>query len=149
MFIESMNREASVALLARTRLARLACVHAGQPYIFPMSFAYDADCLYSFSTVGQKITWMRANPRVCVEVDELVSPQKWETVIVLGRYEELRDTPESAAERTHASALLQRRPVWWEPGYVKTKTQDGERPLEFLYLRIHIDRIDGHRGVPS
>ena len=149
MFIESMNREDSVALLARTRLARLACVHEGQPYIFPMSFAYDADCLYSFSTVGQKITWMRANPRVCVEVDELVSPQKWETVIVLGRYEELRDTPESAAERTHAYALLQRRPAWWEPGFVKTKTPDGERPLECLYLRIQIDRIDGHRGVPN
>jgi len=148
MLIETMTRQDSIALLDRTRLARLAYVREGQPQIIPMSFAYDADCLYSFSTLGEKIVWMRANPRVCVEADELVNVEKWETVIVQGRYEELPDTPRYEADRRHAHALLQRRPVWWEPGYVKTIIDGKERPLEILYFRVRIDRISGHRGVP-
>lgn len=149
MLIESMTRQASLALLDRTRLARLGCAHDGQPYIVPMTFAYDADCLYSFSTFGQAICWMRANPKVCVEVDELVTIEKWKTVIILGRYEELPNTPEYDAERTHAHALLQRRPGWWEPGYVKTIVEGKERPLEVLYFRIHIDQVYGRRGIPG
>ena len=62
MLIQSMTKQASIELLARARLGRLACSHDGQPYITPMSFTYDDDNLHGFSTVGQKITWMRANP---------------------------------------------------------------------------------------
>ena len=60
----------------------------------PFFFVYDSDFLYSFSTVGQKIEWMRANPLVCVQVDEVVRPEQWVSVIVFGRYEELANTPE-------------------------------------------------------
>ncbi len=76
MLIESMTRQASIEQLKHARVARLGYVHDGQPYIVPMLFAYDVDYLYSFSTEGQKIAWMRANPRVCVEVDDLVSIEK-------------------------------------------------------------------------
>ena len=93
MLIQSMTWQASVELLARAKVGRLACAHEGQPYITPMSFTYEAGWLYSFSTVGQKITWMRANPLVCVETEELVDRQNWATVIALGRYEELPKTP--------------------------------------------------------
>ena len=73
MLIQSMTGVASLELLERATLGRVACTHEGQPYITPMSVTYDANWLYSFSTLGQKITWMRANPHVCVEVEELVS----------------------------------------------------------------------------
>lgn len=149
MLIHDMTRQASIDLLARMRLGRLACAHEGQPYITPIYFAHDGNYLYSFSTLGQKITWMRANPFVCVEADELVSPQDWATVIVLGKYEELPDTPEYEASRKRAYDLLQRRPVWWEPGYVKTVLDEKTRPIEPLYFRIHIDQISGRRGVPD
>lgn len=149
MLINTMTRQACVDLLKRMRMARLACAREGQSYIIPMSFVYDGDCLYSFSTVGQKITWMRANPLVCVEADELVSAQEWKTVVVLGRYEELPSTPEYDEYRSYAHALLRKRPVWWEPGYVKTIVGGKERPLEFLYFRIHIDQMSGHCGVPD
>jgi nitroimidazol reductase NimA-like FMN-containing flavoprotein (pyridoxamine 5'-phosphate oxidase superfamily) len=149
MLIHEMTRQASIDLLARTRLGRLACAHGGQPYITPIYCAYDDNYLYSFSTLGQKITWMRANPLVCLEVDELVSPQDWATVIVLGTYEELPETPQHKVYRKHAYDLLQRRPVWWEPGYVRTVLDEKTRLLEPVYFRIHIDQISGHRGVPN
>jgi uncharacterized protein len=148
MLIQSMTREASNELLARAKVGRLACAHEGQPYITPMSFTYEAGCLYSFSTVGQKITWMRANPLVCVETEELLNRQNWATVIAFGRYEELPKTP-SDSNRTLAYDLLQRRPMWWEPGYAKTVIDGKERPLEGVYFRIHVSKITGHRAVPD
>ena len=149
MLIQSITRRASVELLARANLGRLACAHQGQPYITPILFTYEDSWLYSFSTHGQKVTWMRANPLVCVEAEELVTRQEWATVIVLGRYEELPDTATHGAYRTHAHDLLQRRPVWWEPGYVKTVVEGKERPLDGVYFRIRIDQITGRRGIPD
>jgi len=148
MLIESMTRQASIDLLERTKLGRLACSHDGQPYINPISFALDADCLYCVSTIGQKIAWMRANPLVCVEAAELVSRQDWASVIVLGRYEELPDTAEYAALREHAYDLLQKNPLWWEPAYVKSVGERARVP-ELTYFRIHIDQISGRRGIPE
>ena len=114
-----------------------------------MYCAYEDNFIYSFSTLGQKISWMRVNPLVCLEADELVSPQDWATVVVLGKYEELPDTPRCEGSRKRAYDLLQRRPVWWEPGYVKTLLNEQTRPMEFVYFRIRIDQISGHRGAPD
>jgi nitroimidazol reductase NimA-like FMN-containing flavoprotein (pyridoxamine 5'-phosphate oxidase superfamily) len=157
MMIHEMTRQACVDLLARMRMGRLACAYEGQPYITPMNCAYGDGCLYGFSRAGQKIDWMRANPLVCVEVDEMVSEQDWATVVVLGRYEELADTPQNHAARQRAHELLQRRPMWWEPGSVATHRHEKERaalhdkeqPTALTYFRIHVDKISGHRGVPD
>lgn len=149
MLIHDMTRQSSIDLLARMRLGRLACAREGQPYITPMYFAYDHNYLYSFSTIGQRITWMRANPLVCVEADELISPQNWASVIVFGKYEELPDTRDFGAYRQRAHDLLRGQPVWWEPGYVTTVLGEKTRPMEPMYFRIYIDQISGHRGVPD
>jgi nitroimidazol reductase NimA-like FMN-containing flavoprotein (pyridoxamine 5'-phosphate oxidase superfamily) len=147
MWIQDMTRQASIELLARARLCRVACAHEGQPYITPMHCAYDDNHLYGFSTLGQKITWMRANPLVCVLVDEIVSPQDWASVIVFGKYEELTDATQLVAHRQHAYNLLQTHPIWWEPGYVETVLHGKARLMEFMYFRIHIEQISGHRGA--
>jgi uncharacterized protein len=149
MLIQSMTRQASNEVLERAKLGRLACAHEGQPYVTPILFAYTGDHLYSFSTLGQKVEWMRANPLVCLEVEEITNREDWATVIVFGRYEELPDTPAYEAHRKRAYDLLQRRPAWWEPGYVRTVLDGKERPLEPVYFRISIGAISGHRGTPG
>jgi len=115
----------------------------------PVYFAYDNGYLYSFATVGQKIEWMRANPLVCVEADEVVSPEQWVSVIVFGRYEELPDTPEWQGTRIAAHTLLKRNAVWWEPAYVKTILHGTQRPLVPVFYRIHCLQITGHRATPE
>lgn len=150
MLIQSMTPQASIELLQRSKFVRLACAHEGQPYVTPMLCVYDAGSLYSFSSVGRKIEWMRANPLVCVEADEFLKRQDWATVIISGRYEELSNTPAHDADRSRAHVLLQHeRPAWWEPAYVKTFIDGKERPLEPVYFRIRIEQIDGRRGVPD
>jgi uncharacterized protein len=148
MVIRELTRQASLDFLARMNFGRLACAQGAQPYVVPLHFVYDHSYLYCFSTVGQKIQWMRANPRISLEADEIVSSQQWVSVIVTGRYEELPDTPEWSSERELASELLQKNAMWWEPGFAKTILHDKERPQEPVFYRIYIAEITGHRATP-
>ena len=149
MLIQEMSRQDCVSLLARTRLCRLGCANEGQPYITPVYCAHNGNYIYSFSRLGQKITWMRANPRVCVEADEVASPQKWATVFVSGHYEELSNTTPHDAARKRAYELLRRRSVWWEPGSLQKLRQESSSSLEVIYFRVSIDRLSGRRGIPD
>ena len=149
MQIRDLSYQESIEILKRARLGRLACARNGQPYVTPAFLAYESNVLYGFSSVGQKITWMRENPLACVEFDEIVSPQNWTTIIIEGKYQELPKTPEFENARGNAYEFLQRRPVWWEPAYVKTTLHGNVRPIEPVYFRILIEKISGHRGVPD
>jgi uncharacterized protein len=148
VLIQELTRQESLDLLASSRFGRLACTQVRQPYIVPIYYAYDDTCLYSFSTVGQKIEWMRANPLVCVETDDVVSREQWVSVIVFGHYEELPDTSEWQSARRSAYNLLQQNAMWWEPGYVKTILHGTQRPLVPVFYRIHVAEISGHRATP-
>jgi nitroimidazol reductase NimA-like FMN-containing flavoprotein (pyridoxamine 5'-phosphate oxidase superfamily) len=147
MLVVEMQAKESFSCLTKMHLGRLGCVKGAQPYVVPFYFAYDSNCLYGFSTLGQKIDWMRANPLVCVEADDLVSADDWVSIVILGRYEELLDTPEFRTPREMAYAFLQQWPDWWEPGYSKTIVKGAERPLVPVYFRVQIVEITGRRGV--
>jgi nitroimidazol reductase NimA-like FMN-containing flavoprotein (pyridoxamine 5'-phosphate oxidase superfamily) len=149
MLIQEMTRGDSLSLLKSMRLGRLACAKDAQPYITPFYFSFAGNYLYSFSTVGQRIDWMRENPLVCVETDEVMSSQEWVSIIIFGRYQELTDTAEWERERAVAHELLQHHPDWWEPGYVKTTIDGRERPLDPVYFRIEITETTGHRATAN
>lgn len=149
MLIQEVSHQDALNLLAHLRLGRVACAEGVQPYVVPFYFAYHDGYLYSFSTVGQKIRWMRANPLVCVEVDEIVSSEEWVSIVIFGRYQELTDTRELKAKRDLAYRLLQRKKIWWEPGYAKTIIEGTERALLPVYFRIQIARITGHHSAPD
>jgi len=136
--------------LKDTSVGRLACTRDNQPYVVPIYFAYDDDHLYAISTIGQKIEWMRANPLVCVEIDEVTSREEWMSVIVFGHYEELPDLPQYKLARQEALALLQKRSAWWwEPACVCEDHQDTPHSCTPVSYRIHIDRISGRHATPD
>lgn len=70
-----MTREECEVLLSHALVGRLATADLeGMPYITPMNFVYDSATntlyLHSGRHVGHMQTNLRANPRVCFEVDE-------------------------------------------------------------------------------
>lgn len=146
MLIREMTRESCVSLLKELTFGRIACAREAQPYVTPFYFAYHGEFIYSFATVGKKISWMRANPLVCVEVDKINGRQEWQTIVIFGRYEELPSVPEMHDARVLAHSLLATVGDWWEPGYAKTLHGRTERALEPVYFRIAIDDISGHYG---
>jgi nitroimidazol reductase NimA-like FMN-containing flavoprotein (pyridoxamine 5'-phosphate oxidase superfamily) len=133
-------------ILSRTNIARLACSHGDQPYVVPVSFEYDreTDCLFSFSMVGRKVEWMRENPKVCVEVEDVGDRFHWTSVVVLGRYEELVDSTEHKALRQRALEMFERRAQWWLPGAAQLTPR--ERHAVVVY-RIYIESITGRRAA--
>lgn len=149
MLILSLTSEECLEVLARLRFGRLGCSRDNRPYIVPTHFTYHEGHLYSFATFGQKIEWMRANPLVCIEADEIVDHYRWTSVIVQGRYEELLDTPTWRPERELAHALLQGRAAWWEPAYVRTAHLVAAGSLIPIYYRVQIDHVTGRRAGPD
>lgn len=149
MFIHEMSENECRTALKRASFGRLACAHDNQPYVIPTYFAGEGLYLYGCSTLGQKIEWMRANPRVCVEIDEQTGHDEWMSVIVVGRYEELPDTLENKVARARALELLQRRAMWWEPAYVSASHRDTPHSSTAISYRIRIDRMTGHRATPD
>lgn len=149
MMIQDMTPPECFELLGQTGFGRLGCARSGQPYVVPIYFAADKDHIYGFSTLGKKIEWMRANPLVCVEVDEIISPAQWRSVVAVGRYQELPDEPQWASVRNHAHSLLQERASWWEPAYVLSTHRGKPHSAKPIFYRINIDDITGHRAQPD
>jgi len=149
MLIHAMNAQECRDLLARLGTGRLGCARNNQPYVVPIYFAYEPDRLYGFSTVGQKIEWMRENPLVCVEVDEVRAHNQWTSVIVLGRYEELPDKPEYADLRQQAQSLLEKRAMWWQTAYAASQSRAKLNPVPPVFYGIHIEGVSGHRATPD
>lgn len=147
MIIREMTVGECRAVLAEIGLGRLACARDNQPYAVPIHFVYDPkDYLYAFSTLGQKIEWMRANPLVCVEVDSIKHQNDWITIVIIGHYEELPDTLQWAAERVYAYELLSRQPLWWQPSYVAGTHRTTSENAGPIYFRIRISEMTGHRA---
>lgn len=143
MLIKEMNDHDIHALLHQTHLGRVAYVIDNKPYITPMMFAFNAGALYSFTTDGQKVAAMRKNADICIMFDQIRSLTNWSTVLVHGTYRELAED----SGKTAVAAILEARPQWWEPAYVRTIMKDGTaRGLSPIYFRVDINRLSGHQA---
>jgi len=144
VLIQDMTEQESLELLSRVGFGRLGCAYENQPYVVPTYFACRGRILYGFATFGQKIRWMRANPLVCVEADELTSQLDWKSVIAFGHYEELSDVSEWEPEREHARAFLEERGWWRGPADITSTHRGGSYEV---WYRIHIERLTGFRAI--
>jgi nitroimidazol reductase NimA-like FMN-containing flavoprotein (pyridoxamine 5'-phosphate oxidase superfamily) len=146
MLIHELTQGECRRVLSLATVARLACSHNDQPYIVPISFAFDPESssLFGFSTVGKKVEWMRENPKVCLEVEDISDRFHWQTVVVIGRYHELTDAPEDAARRQQMLDLLGARSEWWFPGAARFEAQQHHAVVIY---RIHIDSMTGRRAA--
>ena len=146
MVIQEMTEQECRAMLARADIARLACARNNQPYIAPIHVDLDGEFLYGYATLGQKIEWMRQNPLVCLEIDEVITSWQWASVVVFGDYEELPHTPEYEDARGVAERLFEKHPTWWEPASVPLA---GHEQRTRIVFRIRIGRVTGRRAAPD
>lgn len=149
MLIAKMRSRECREILARLGFGRLACASNGRPYIVPIYFSFEADRLYCFSTLGRKIEWMRLNPLVCVEVDEIRGHDDWRSVVALGQYVEIPNTPEYAKSREQIRSLLKKRALWWQSGYTASQIRRKDKaPIPVFYC-IKIEEMSGLRATPD
>jgi uncharacterized protein len=131
--IAELSRDEIDELLNAQVVGRIGCHADGLTYVVPVIYAYDGAAFYVVTVEGQKVRMMRANPRVCFEVDEY-DRGSWRSAIVQGRFEELDDEGEERAlallsARFAAGGVERRRP-----------SDEGRATVAF---RIAIDEITG------
>ena len=148
MQIDELNETECREILSRASAARLGCSLNDQPHIVPVGMAYEADYIYVFATFGQKIEWMRANPRVCVQIDELKSQSDWVSVIANGEYQELPE-PQFELERAHARRLLESRHHWWLNAMAERRIRLRDEEIKPLFFRIRVSSVTGLRGTEA
>src|SRR5262249_34989120 len=77
------------AILSEGNLGRLGCIASGWPYVVPVNYFFDGEDIYIHSLPGKKLDALRANPRVCLQVDEIKDSYNWRSVIAYGTFEEV------------------------------------------------------------
>jgi nitroimidazol reductase NimA-like FMN-containing flavoprotein (pyridoxamine 5'-phosphate oxidase superfamily) len=147
MIIDKLSSQECKSLLSKAGLARLGCALENQPYVIPIYVAYDDGSLYALATLGQKIEWMRANPKVCVQVDDIHSNEQWSSVVVNGQFQELRE-PQFSEECAHAKKLLEARHRWWQVAMAERQMAAGDHLIAPLFFRVQIDSMTGLRANP-
>jgi nitroimidazol reductase NimA-like FMN-containing flavoprotein (pyridoxamine 5'-phosphate oxidase superfamily) len=101
-----------------------------------------------FSTVGKKIEWMRQNPKICVQADEIGNRSNWTSVVVNGSYLELQE-PQYTAEKEHARERLAEFSEWWRNPMAERRENTSDLEIEPVFFRVDIVSMSGLRGVPE
>jgi len=148
MRVVAISQKDCKDLLGRVSIGRLACSLNDQPYVVPVCFAYEPECLYVFSTTGKKIEWMRQNPKVCVQIDEIGGFSNWTSIVIEGTFLELRE-PQYSAEKERARERLAQSSEWWVTPLAERREQVSDVSIEPVFFRVDIQTISGLRGVPE
>jgi uncharacterized protein len=73
----------------------------------------------------------------------------WQSVIVLGRYEELSDKERSWQILTHAMKLISERALWWQSAYAAHELRGHAADPAPVVFCVHVAEITGHRATPD
>ena len=84
-----LNKRELLDLIENQVIGRLGCHADGETYIVPVNYVYRDNMIYLHSGMGKKIEMMRANPRVCFQIDEIKDTFRWKSAILQGNFIEL------------------------------------------------------------
>jgi nitroimidazol reductase NimA-like FMN-containing flavoprotein (pyridoxamine 5'-phosphate oxidase superfamily) len=138
--IEQINN-----ILSSQVVGRLACTDGKQPYIVPVTFCYDGKYIYGQSNEGTKLKILRKNPNVCFEIDIMTDMRNWQSVIVFGKFEELKNKEAEKAREIFFDCvfpLLTSSTVHTHEHEVTTKVDDSSR-VKYVMYRIKIKKVTG------
>ena len=141
--VEDMAPAEMHALLQRESFGHLGCARDGRPYVVPMHYAYDGKELFFFTTEGMKTQFIEANPKVCLQVEEITDSTHWRSVMVIGQAEQLT----SAEELERAMKLITERNPSLTPAISATQLDTWGRGVDIALYRIIPDLIDGRKTV--
>lgn len=134
--IRPLSESETRALLSEARTGRLGCVVDDGPYVVPVNYVFNNDSIYTHSLLGRKIKALRANPRACLQVDDIRDENNWRSAIAFGSYEEVTDEGErNWALRRLISRFPHLTPVESVP------VHDGQSSV--IVFRIRVEELTG------
>jgi nitroimidazol reductase NimA-like FMN-containing flavoprotein (pyridoxamine 5'-phosphate oxidase superfamily) len=149
------NREVVEELLRSAPVCRIGLAKnsaAGYPYVVPVHFVYAAGSIYLHSAHhGRKIEMIKGNPRVCVEIDELLGLKRadracdfgsrFRSLIAFGRARIVED----GAAKSRALSLLMEK--YAGEMYSGKSFDFSQQELEGVaIIEIRIEELTGKEG---
>ncbi len=132
-------------VLSSQVVGRLACTDTRQPYIVPVTYTYDGKYIYGQTNEGTKLKMLRKNPNVCFQVDMMTDMRNWQSVIVYGKFEELKNSKEKAAKDilfNRIFSLMTSSTIHAYGHEESSKVDDSTRNKNVMY-RIKIKKVTG------
>ena len=145
--IKNLELSACLSVLANHYIGNLAFISGQSPYVLPITYFHDEveKCILSYSAEGHKIEAMRKYEEVALYVGDISSIQKWQSVLVHGRFEELDGSTAKKYLRRFSDGVQETilRIKEEKPKFIQdfsSRLQNGKLPIVY---RIHITDITG------
>lgn len=143
--IREMDNKEIRELLESQNYGHLGCSRQNQPYVVPIHYVYVEPEVYIFTTEGKKSEMIRANPRVCLQVEDVVNNKNWRSVIINGEAFQVTDPDELQAAR---NAVVKAHPsltpaiaIRWMDNWVRENVE--------VLFRITPKMVTGRATVPD
>jgi len=140
--LSELTSDVIETMLANQYFGRIGCAAESRVLIEPLMYYYDGHVIYGMTREGTKTHLLHKNPNVAFEIDEILSPYTWRSVVVEGTFEELSDD-----ERDYALYLLQQRkiPVFSDErfSYSGIDSSKSHKVIYPIVYRINISRKTG------
>lgn len=143
--IEEMRREDMKELLREVGYAHLGCSLDDQPYVVPVHYAYKEPFVYVYTTEGKKAEIIRENPKVCLQVENVVDNRSWRSVIVSGEASQVVNEE----EREEALELIAKINPTLTPAVSIRWMDSWVRENIEVVLRIEPALMTGRASVPE
>ncbi len=92
--VEDLSENEITDLISRVGYGHLACCLNDRPYVVPVHYATDIGSIFIYTTEGKKFEIIKENPKVCLQIEEVVDKRHWQSVIVDGIAAQLEAGPE-------------------------------------------------------
>ncbi|SHJ66750.1 pyridoxamine 5'-phosphate oxidase family protein [Pseudozobellia thermophila] len=144
--IKNLEIQQCIQLLGKNYIARLGYIYGSTPHVIPITYFHDAEekCIISYSSEGHKLDAMRRFDSVSLQVDEITDVHHWQSVLVQGRFQELKGS--TAKKYLHKFAEGVQRIIEDHDGDAKfisdfsSRIFGKEAPVVFI---IRINAING------
>ena len=149
--IKNLDLKESLFVLENNYIGHLSYIYQNKPYVVPITYYLDQanNAIICYSGEGHKITAMRKNNAVSLQVSEISTVNNWKSVLVHGTFEQHFGS--GAKAYLHAFSLGVK-DVIMEKEHAKldyisefsSKIYKGETPIVYL---IKIEDITGKKRV--
>ncbi|MGH9765205.1 MAG: pyridoxamine 5'-phosphate oxidase family protein [Blastocatellia bacterium] len=135
--ITRLSAEETTEILARGRIGRLGCIDDRGPYVVPVSYIFRGDAIFAHSLNGRKISALRADPRTCMQVDEIKDDFHWRSAIAFGSYEEVKGPDE---RKSVLDELFVR---YRNLTPIEAVPPDKNGPEDVVVFKINVESVSG------
>lgn len=135
-----LNKREIIDFLESQFIGRLGCHVDDETYIVPVNYVYQNNAIYAHSGDGKKIKMLRANPKVCFQVDEIDNMFNWKSAILWGTFEELKG---QERQQVMQGLILRIMPRTDGPGREPSHAIDPSLQDDLIVYRINIEQATG------